>query len=404
MTMMIQKAGKQERITDVDALRGFALFGILVVNITAFASPYYGLGVADPAFSGPVDRAVQFFIAMLFETKFYLLFSFLFGYSFTLQVQSAERAGEAFVPRLLRRQVGLWVIGLAHAVLLFHGDILTTYAVLGVVLLVLRDIKEATALRLAKWLVIGAAALWAIFAVLQLLDPAALDPATNLAEGEAAMAAYLGTPGTVIDQHLVELGNVWVVIGLMQGPSALAMFLVGLVAGKRRLFVRLDDYRPLLCRMLVAGLTIGLAGAAFYGWSSVYLVGTVWDLPGLAVGLLTAPLLTGAYVALAMLAFQGSRRLAGMLAPAGRMALSNYLFQSLVCATLFYAYGFRLMGEVSPLGGLLLAVAIFAVQLALSRWWMAHFVYGPLEWLLRAVTIAAWPSLRKQGTSAAASR
>ncbi|WP_245439765.1 hypothetical protein [Aminobacter sp. MSH1] len=128
---MTAKSVQQERITNVDALRGFALFGILVVNITAFSSPYYGLGVADPAFAAPLDQAVRFIVAFLFETKFYLLFSFLFGYSFTLQMASAERAGEAFVPRLLRRQAGLWVIGLAHAVLLFHGDILTTYAVLG---------------------------------------------------------------------------------------------------------------------------------------------------------------------------------------------------------------------------------------------------------------------------------
>lgn len=400
---MTVKSSKQQRITNVDALRGFALFGILVVNITAFASPYYGLGVVDPAFGSPLDQAIRFVIAFLFETKFYLLFSFLFGYSFTLQMQSAERAGEAFVPRLLRRQAGLWAIGLAHAVLLFRGDILTTYAVLGVVLLWLRNIEETTALRVARWLVIGTALAWAALGLLFMLDPVALDPAFGLAEGKAAMAAYLGTPGTVIGQNLSELGNVWVVIGPMQGPCALAMFLIGLVAGKRQMFVQLDDYLPLLRRMLVAGLVIGLPGAAFYGWTSVYLAGTGWELPGLAIGLLTAPLLTGAYVALAMVAFQRFRRLPDMLAPAGRMALSNYLLQSLVCATLFYAYGFRLMGEVSPLGGMLVAMGIFGVQLVLSRWWMARFAYGPLEWLLRAVTIAGWPSFRKPAASAVGS-
>lgn len=395
MRAMTAKSVQQERITNVDALRGFALLGILVVNITAFSSPYYGLGVADPAFAAPLDQAVRFVVAFLFEAKFYLLFSFLFGYSFTLQMASAERAGEAFVPRLLRRQAGLWVIGLAHAVLLFHGDILTTYAVLGMVLLVLRNIEEKTALRLAFWLVVVTALGWAALGALAALDSMSLDAAAVLAEGEATKSAYLGTPGSVIAQHLAELSNVWVVIGLMQGPCALAMFLVGLVAGKRQLFVQLDDYQPLLRRLLAAGMTVGLAGAAFYGWTSVYGIGTGWELPGLAVGLLTAPLLTGAYVALAMLAFQRFRRLPEMLAPAGRMALSNYLFQSLVCSVLFYAYGLRLMGEVPPLGAQLIAVAIFAGQLALSRWWMGRFAYGPLEWLLRAVTVAAWPRWRR---------
>lgn len=405
---MTSRTDTHRRITHVDALRGFALFGILVVNISAFASAYYGLGVVDPAFAGPLDQAVRFLIALLFETKFYLLFSFLFGYSFTLQMQSAERAGEAFVPRLLRRQAGLWVIGLAHAVLLFHGDILTTYAMLGIVLLWLRNITEARALRLAFWLVAGTALCWAALGVLLLvLRNPALDPALALAEGKATMAAYRGTPASVISQHLKDLGEVWVVIGLMQGPCALAMFLVGLAAGKRELFLRLDQYRPLARRLLVAGLVFGLPGAAFYGWSAVYRAGTLWELPGLALGLLTAPLLTGAYVALAMAAFRKSSRLRAMLAPAGRMALSNYLFQSLVCAVIFYAYGLGAMGQVSPLGGFLLAVAIFATQLLLSRWWMGCFSYGPLEWLLRAVTIAAWPRMRKPavpGTSAAASR
>ncbi|MEG1053463.1 MAG: DUF418 domain-containing protein, partial [Janthinobacterium sp.] len=118
------------RIADVDALRGCALFGILVVNIGAFATPWFGLGLTDPAFHGGVDRATHFLVALLFETKFYLLFSFLFGYSFTLQMQAAARADAPFVPRMLRRQAGLWLIGALHAVFLFHGDILTTYAVL----------------------------------------------------------------------------------------------------------------------------------------------------------------------------------------------------------------------------------------------------------------------------------
>ena len=395
MNTLALKPTRQERIVNVDALRGFALFGILVVNISAFSSPFYGMGVADPAFSTPLDRMVQFVIALLFETKFYLLFSFLFGYSFTLQMQSAERAGEAFVPRLLRRQAGLWAIGLAHAILLFHGDILTTYAVLGMVLLVLRNIEERTALRLAFWLVAVTALAWAALSALVALDPVAIDLASARAQGEAAMAAYRGSPSTVVGQHLQELGTVWVVIGLMQGPCALAMFLVGLVAGKRQLFVRLDDYRPLMRRLMVVGLLVGLPGAAAYAFCSIYRVGTFWELPGLAIGLATAPLLTGAYVALAMFVFERFKAVPRLLAPAGRMALSNYLLQSLVCSVLFYAYGFRLMGEVSPLGGAAVAVTLFGSQLVLSRWWMGRFAYGPLEWLLRAITIAAWPRWRK---------
>ncbi|WP_425331188.1 DUF418 domain-containing protein, partial [Bordetella pertussis] len=141
-----------QRLAHLDALRGFALFGILVVNIGVFASVYYGTGLPDPAFSRPLDQWVNVLVAVLFESKFYLLFSFLFGYSFTLQIDAAQRAGAAFAPRFLRRLAGLAVLGLAHAVLLYHGDILLTYAVLGALLLALRRTAPERALRWACWL------------------------------------------------------------------------------------------------------------------------------------------------------------------------------------------------------------------------------------------------------------
>lgn len=389
--------GEKDRITDVDALRGFALLGILIVNIGAFASPYYGLGVADPAFASSLDQAVRFAVAGLFETKFYLLFSFLFGYSFTLQMRSAERAGEAFVPRLLRRQAGLWVIGIAHAILLYHGDILTTYAVLGVGLLMLRGLNDGQALRMAVWLTLGTALLWGGVTLLQLLDPAPVNRAALLTEAAATRAAYVGAPAGIIGQHLREQSNVWVITGLMQAPCALAMFLVGLVAGRRKIFVQAETYSPLLRRIALCGLSIGLPAAVLYGWASVYLVGSPIDLFGLALSLATAPLLAGAYAAAILLLFQTSigRVLSDLLAPTGRMALTNYLVQSAICAFVFLGYGLGLMGRVSPLVAAGMAFLIFALQLGASWLWMRRFAYGPAEWLLRAVTIAALPAWRR---------
>lgn len=391
------------RIADVDALRGCALFGILVVNIGAFATPWFGLGLTDPAFHGGVDRATHFFVALLFETKFYLLFSFLFGYSFTLQLQAAARAGAPFVPRMLRRQAGLWLIGALHAVLLFHGDILTTYAVLGIVLLALHRCGERPALILAFVLVAVCVAFWAWMAWLQSLQPAG--DAAQLAvamtqKAASALAAYRATPATVVNQHVRELGDIWLVLLLVQAPCALAMFLCGLAAGKRQMLLHASDYLPLRRRLLWAGALAGLPGAAMYAWTSVYGDSQAWQVAGLAVGLATAPLLAGAYLALALPLFERLRdgMLFSLLADTGRMALSNYLLQSAICAWLFLAYGARLMGSVSPLGALALAAIIFCLQLPLSRWWLRSHAYGPVEWLLRALTIAAWPRWRNAGT------
>ncbi len=379
----------------LDALRGFALFGILVVNITAFASPYYGLGIPDPGAQTPLGQGVAFLVSFLFETKFYLLFSFLFGYSFTIQMRSAERDGKAFAPRILRRLLGLWVIGLLHAVVLFHGDILTTYAVIGVVLLLLRNQDDKRLGMLAVGLIAVTAALWAAAALAPEVTMRGHEAGAS-ASAQAALAAYRGTPMTVIVQHLHELTKIWVVIGLMQGPTALAMFLAGLIAGRHALFAHVQAHRALFRRLFVVGAIVGLPGAAAYAYTSVNLTGTVWEILGLALSLFTAPFLTAAYGGGMMLVFQSRRgqALAGLLAPAGRMALSNYLLQSLTCAVIFYAYGFRMIGEVPPIAGLGLAVAIFAGQLVLSRWWMARFAYGPLEWLLRAFTLLRFSPMR----------
>ncbi|RIX82834.1 DUF418 domain-containing protein [Acidovorax cavernicola] len=390
-----QPAGERQSL--VDALRGFALLGILVVNIAAFASPYYGQPLPDPMMRTGLDRAAAFAVAFLFETKFYLLFSFLFGYSFTLQMQSAQRSGKPFVPRLARRLVALWLIGALHAVLLFHGDILTTYAVLGAVLLALRHQSDAVLARWALRLVLATALLWGAIGVLAMLGGPATEEVLRTAKTDAAsaLAAYRGTAATVVRQHLHELSQVWIVLGLVQAPMALAMFFAGVIEGRRNLFARAGRYRPLFKRLLVPGLVLGLPGAAVYAWTAAVVPGSRWDVLGLAVGVFTSPLLTATYVGAMMLLFQSrwGAWLASALAPAGRMALSNYLLQSAVCAWLFLAYGLRLIGEFGPFVSLMVAFGIFGAQLLFSRWWMARFAYGPVEWVLRAFTNLEWPAL-----------
>ncbi|SIT27680.1 DUF418 domain-containing protein [Achromobacter sp. MFA1 R4] len=392
-------AARQPRLAHVDALRGFALFGILVVNIGVLAFPFYGAGVPDPAWSSPLDVTVRWFVAWLFETKFYLLFSFLFGYSFTLQMAAAEHAGAAFAPRFLRRLVGLAVLGLAHAILFYQGDILVTYALLGLALLLCRRMDPGRALRRALWLIALASAAWLILGALSLLGPAPADyGAQYKAEALASIQAYRGTIGTTIAQHIKELSEtVWFTLLFVQGPFAFAMFLAGYALGRRNALA--DPWRSpralgLLCAL---GLLPGLAGAAAYATSALPQARVVWELPGLAVGLFTAPLLSLSYAAAFLLALRTGpgRRLGEWLAPAGRMALSNYLMQSVVCAWLFTAWGLRLYAAVSPLAAFVIAVAICAVQMPLSAWWLRRHAYGPVEWFLRALTIGAWPAWRR---------
>ncbi|WP_157180771.1 DUF418 domain-containing protein [Actinopolymorpha alba] len=386
------------RIMDVDALRGFALLGILIVNITFFASGYPVFGAKDPAFSSGVDHALHWVQALLFDTKFYLLFSFLFGYSFTLQLDSAARQGAAFTPRILRRIAGLLVLGAAHSVLLFHGDILRLYAVLGLILLAVHRIRPRTALIVAGVL-IGLTALSLVLSGLAMLaDPAmATDPAGAAAEGARSTAALQGGPASVIAEYVRLLPQNLLAWASMQAPTALAAFLVGLAAGKRRLLSDVAQHIGVLRAVQWAGYPIGLVGAVVFtsfGTSYGSGAGAVF---ALALSVITAPLLTAAYVATLLRLFQSERgqRIAAALAPAGRMALSNYLFQSLICTLLFTGYGLGLIGQLSPLVVLLVAVAIFCAQLVVSTRWLASHGYGPVEWLLRALTNAARPAWRR---------
>ncbi len=388
----------QARLMNVDALRGFALFGILVVNVWVFANGYYGSGAHDPAFDSGVDRGIQFLVSSLFEVKFYLLFSFLFGYSFTLQMASAERDGTAFHVRMLRRLAGLFGLGLVHGLLLYHGDILMAYALLGLILLGARGLAPGRAVTIGFVLILVAGLVWTLLGIVDWTSGRTTDPATVHIQVEESTRAFRDSAGTVIGEHAARLPETMVFVLLVQAPSALAMFLFGLAAGKVELFANPDAYRRLGTRVLTLGLPVGLAGALIWANATTFHPGSGMETFGLGLGLLTAPLLTAAYVVVALRSFHTfpGQRVAVALAPLGRTALSNYLLQSLVCGILFTGYGFGLMGRLAPAAVLTMVVAIFIGQLLLSRYWLRNHHYGPAEWLLRALTKGSWPAWSKR--------
>ncbi|MFC7963199.1 DUF418 domain-containing protein [Streptomyces cinereoruber] len=385
------------RLTDLDVLRGFALLGIVVVNATYFASAFHGTGVADPAITTAADRAVSTLITLLFETKFYLLFSFLFGYSFTLQRLSAERRGTRFTAAFLRRLAALFAIGAAHAVLLFTGDILTTYALLGLVLLAAGRLRARTAATAACILLILTAGVYAALGALQ----AAHGPANTLnaqaitVQAHHSAALLAGHPAQVITSHLQELPDTAALLLLFQAPCALAMFLFGLAAGQHGLLAR-PARTTVLRRIQLIGFPVGLAGAALYTHATDHWSGTPGEVYALAVDVLTAPALTAAYVATVLRLLKGrhGHRITSALVPAGRMALSNYLTQSAVLAVVFTGYGFAAVGRLSPATVLALTLTLYALQLCVSARWMRTHAYGPLEWVLRAATHLTLPRWR----------
>ncbi|WP_327305591.1 DUF418 domain-containing protein [Streptomyces sp. NBC_01298] len=388
-----ERTDRPARIPEVDALRGFALLGILLVNATVMASPYAAAGAVDPD-TTTFDRAAEGVVQTLLVGKFYLLFSFLFGYSFTLQQDSAAREGASAVPRMLRRSLGLLVLGLLHAVLLYTGDILMTYALLGLVLVAARNCPPGTALRAARVVYGCASALLLLTGLgsLFMSDAEAAELTALPPEFATLVADYRGDPASVVRANLGQLPDTLLAI-LLMGGFVLTAFLTGLYCGKRRLLADTGGYAARMRRICVLGVAVGLPGSLFMALATGGALGPRWSLLGSVVGMVTAPALTAAYVCGMLLFMRTARggRTAELLAPAGRMALTNYLSQSLVMALVFTAYGLALYDRVGTATVVLGALVLYAAQLALSKHLMARYRYGPVEWLLRAVTLARLP-------------
>jgi uncharacterized protein len=374
------------RIAELDALRGFALFGILITNVVVVSALFTAAAGKGgvPLFQSTTDKAVLTMVDILFLGKFFLLFSFLFGYSFTLQLAAAARAGVSAVARLSRRCGVLFLIGLAHVLFLWVGDILTLYAALCLILLALRGIRPLVAALLGGGLLLASAAL--------ALSPDE-DDSADLGSLDFVWMheAFTGGPQDTLTGQLTVAPEFMSAIWWGQGPPALGMFLLGLAAGKARL---LDGGRPLPA-WLVRLQWIGLAsGAAMAVWLVVRMDESALPGHGDAVQLLTNPLVTGAYMVTVVRIARRDDRVARVLAPAGRMAATNYIAQSLVFALLYTGYGLALVDQVPPLGVVSLAVVTFVLQLTASAWWLRRHPYGPVEWLMRAATNAQFPRWR----------
>jgi uncharacterized protein len=302
---------------------------------------------------------------------------------------------------MVRRSLGLFAIGAVHAIFFWFGDILTLYAVLNLILLTCRNIRPRTA-------VIAAGAILAAVTTLMLAilyaemffssPPFAVNAAAGTAEAVHAGSAFGGSFGDALAQRIVELKAYVPVVYLIQGPIAMAMLLLGYAAAKVNVFGNLERNRALFVNLIRVGLPVGLLCAGIYAYS------VVWASPPdpivyIAQTLATtgAPLLMGAYVGIFTLASmkESGGFLIDALAPVGRMALTNYVLQSVVLGLLFYGYGLGLINTIRPHEVFLVAIAVFAGQVCLSHLWMERFEYGPLEWILRAITKRELPPWRR---------
>ena len=411
---ILRPVSGRERIDLLDVVRGFALFGVLLANLVWLTTD---MVLTDRRAAGlpaaSLDYIAKALVVVFVDGKFYTLFSFLFGVGFALQLSRAEGRGRRVTGLYARRVAVLMLIGVLHIALLWYGDILLAYGLLGFALLAVRRWNTRLLLVLAV--------------CLALLPRAAVGIGRRLMSEPAPTASTVVNEDDVDKEHRLAIfdsasysaivrENIRIYYGdivsagvaLFLFPQIFARFLLGLLVGRRRWFESTNDLVPAIRRLLPWSTTIGIVGNGFWLITQRLVDGRVvshesyWMLasaPLVEAGILAMAL---TYLGLLVLAFHRSdawKRRLGHLAPVGRMALTNYLTHSVLYLLFFTGVGFAWIGEVGPAICVALSLAIFALQVQFSGWWLERYQFGPAEWAWRTLTYGQRQSFSRHSSA-----
>jgi uncharacterized protein len=397
-----EPVGESQRIVSLDVLRGFALLGIMFINLpsmamisAARASPYAYLDATAS------DVWIWGALSVLADGKFMAIFSMLFGAGTFLMADRLDRSGVPAWPAYCRRLLFLFVVGMAHAYLLWYGDILVSYAICGVIVFLFRRCGVRT-------LILCAGIVFLIGLVTTVESGHVVDffgrflPEIFLAE-VSPQAETLASRGGFAAQLPVRAGYSFAMqtvgFATLSFWRILTAMLLGIALLKAGSFVPGKRSAAFAKTALIAGLSIGIvltilgiAARFSTGWGSyhgllVYEIGEYLSSIPCALGWMGAVLL--------LMATGARTWLVSWVAPLGRMAFTNYLLQTIIGTAIFYGHGLGMFGKVHRASLLLIAIGIWLFQLVMSAWWMSRFRFGPLEWLWRGFTYKKLPPIRR---------
>lgn len=367
---------KGSRVELIDSLRGFSLLGILIVNMLNFQYDYDFEKMFDSSFWG--QEFGVYVTGILFQGSFYPIFSFLFGYSFIKLIESTKAKGLNTNAIVVRRGFGLIVLGMLHYIFIWNGDILLYYGACMLFLMMFMSSRIKTMLIWSG--VLGALSLVVSPYMMKLVH--GTDELLTDVYAKGDYADILLSRITVEDDMMnvtIILAIVSItlmpILGFLFGTMTVGPFaLLGMVIGKRGHLTEEDRgmaYRKGWVWVIVVGLALKCATFIDAPWSEFVMVlgGYV-----LAIGYIQAFI-----VFYYSKAAEGLKRL---LAGLGRLSLSNYLAQSIICTTIFYSYGLGLFGQMGSMFGLLLAVGLYTVQLFISYLYLKKWRRGPVEWMM----------------------
>jgi uncharacterized protein len=403
---------EKKRIDLLDALRGFALFGIILAHMdNQYFAGFPPPGHENMNIKNSFDSVLQMIHDILIFGKFYTIFSFLFGVSFGIQLLLAKERGQAFIGRFAWRLLILFIIGLINHIH-YRGDILTIYGVLGFFLLLFYRAGNKALL------------FWSFFFILNMpgyimrtVDylkslqhtaakateaPAGFD--MKQIEKDATMyftmvksGDYFGIAKTNLSKEFINKLGFQVYSGRLF--VTMGLFILGLYMAKKRVFENILSYKKDIKKWLwITGVFCTALVALYFSMGE-----KLFQLTGVAGLILSflgdafSPALTVVYIGAFILLFQKEKWNKWMtgFAPLGRMGLTTYLVQTVFGLLIFYGYGLNLMDVIGNSAAFAIGVVIFIAQIYASKWWMSKYYYGPLEWLWRSATYMKMQPMKK---------
>ncbi|MGD6833783.1 DUF418 domain-containing protein [Sutcliffiella halmapala] len=384
---------EKDRIIALDIIRGLAILGIFLVNMPSFFSPM--LYVDQRTYwTDRLDIWTVNFVDIVAQASFYTLFSFLFGYGFIIFMDRLKEKNLSVPKYFSRRLLVLLAIGCIHAFLIWHGDILITYAITGFLLLLMRNLTSKAMVWTGMLLI---AIPTFLLTLLTLLSMMMMDGGFNVYKGYhgtvlQSLEVYAnGTFMEITRQRMEDWAFVNIANSVFIILSILPLFLFGAAAAKAKWLQKVEDKLGFFKKLWVLTLVLTLVFKLlpYYAGKNLavdYLQDSIGGPASAVFYFLTIVLATRKGIVLKLLS---------PLRYVGKMSLTNYLFQSVLCTFIFYSYGLGLYGSFRPFQGLLLVIAVYAVQILLSKVWLSRFHYGPMEWLWRMGTYGRRSPLRK---------
>ena len=336
-----------------------------------------------------IDKITQWVIDVFFQASFYTLFSILFGFGFQILIERLIIRNVKPTPFLFRRLIILSGFGLIHAFAIWYGDILLTYGLIGLLLLLFLEVNPKTLLGWGIGLLVGSVGLisFGLYAARDLLGGM-----NDSGIAQALVNYRSGSLITIWAQNYQDwlLGNAGIGY-LFLAITLLPLFLFGIFLAQKRWLHEPEKYKAIL--RILCGISFVIFITLKMG---VYLFGNpLWfayiqdNIGGTASAIF--------YIVSITLIGQSNfgKKIIHPLIAVGRMSLTNYIMQSLICFIVFYGVGFGLYGYVSPFISVLIVVFVFIVQIFISKWWFKHFLFGPLEWIWRSLMYVKWQPFRK---------